>query len=493
MSDATSPAGRRWTLLLVCSAVFMLLLDVTVVTVALPEIRADLDASFAEVQWVIDAYTLALATVLLAAASLGDLRGRRRVFLGGTALFTFASALCALAPSAIALDLARAVQGLGGAAMLATALPLIGAAFPGPERAGAIGAFAATIGAAVAIGPLVGGAITEVASWHWIFIVNLPVGAAVLVLGSRRLAESADPRGQRIDLSGMALLSVGLFGLVFAIVRGNGEGWTSPSIVVALVAGFAFLVAFVVVESRVAQPMVDLRLFAIKAFSAATLAVLALGAGLFGLFLVLSIYLATALDQGSLTVGLQFLPLTFVTFVAAGVAGRQLAHRVPPILMLGGGLALVTVGLLLMTRVDATSGWTVLIPGFVIAGLGSGLINPSAATLSLAAVEPARAGVASGIVNLARQLGVAFGIAGLGAVFEASLRADVGETAGTALAAGAVVPQVADQARAALASGLDTAALVGAGITLVGAVVVVALTVRAPAPSTPRGPVAAEA
>jgi len=467
------PASPRLTLALVCLATFMLLLDVSVVTVALPDVRADLSASFSSIQWVLDAYTLMLASLLLPAASLGDLRGRRLVFLAGVAVFTAASAGCAFAPDATTLDLARAVQGAGGAAMFATALPLIGTAFPGPERAGAIGAFAATIGAAIAVGPLVGGAITSGLSWEWIFLVNVPLGLLVLVVGSRRLPETRAPDGRRIDVPGTLLSTLGLLALVFAVVRGNAEGWGSPPIVGGFVASAALLVAFVVVELRSSAPMLPLALMRVPALAAAVVSVLSLASGMFGMFLVLVIWLQAGLDQGAFSVGLQFLPLTVVSFVASAVTGRKLTAVLPVPVLLGGGLLVTTLGLALMTIVDGDSGWTALVPGFVLCGLGSGLVNPTAATLSIAAVEPARAGIASGLVNLARQVGTAIGIAALGSIFEAHVIGRLGDELRSVAAAGGAPPSAA--VRDALASGLTTAALVGAGVTVVGAVATLAL------------------
>jgi EmrB/QacA subfamily drug resistance transporter len=467
------PASPGLTLAIVCLATFMLLLDVTVVTVALPDIRADLGAGFSAIQWVLDAYTLMLAALLLPAASLGDLRGRRLVFLGGTALFTTASAGCALAPDPTTLDVARAFQGAGGAAMFATALPLISVAFPGPERAGAIGAFAATIGAAIAVGPLVGGAITSGLSWEWIFLVNVPIGVLVLVLGSRRLPETRDPGGPPIDVAGTVLSTLALLALVYAVVRGNADGWGSAPIVGAFAASAVLLGAFVLVEARTPEPMLPLGLLRVPALAAAVVSVLALATGLFGMFLVLVIWLQAGLDQSPFTVGLQFLPLTVVSFVASAWTGRRLTALLPTPVLLGGGLLLTTTGLALMTLVDGDSPWTTLIPGLALSGLGSGLVNPTAATLSLSAVEPVRAGVASGLVNLARQVGTAIGIAVLGAVFEAHVVGALGDRVGHLAAAGGVAST--GPVRDALAPGLATAALVGAVVTAVGLVATLGL------------------
>ena len=433
-------SSPRTTLALVLVAVFMLLLDISVVTVALPEIRADLSASFAATQWVLDAYALALATLLLPAASVADLRGRKAAYLTGLALFTVASLACALAPSILALGVARAAQGAGGAIVLATALPLIGAAYPGPrERSGAIAAFGATVAIAIAVGPLAGGALTEAFGWQAIFLINLPVGMAALVIASRRLVESAERIGDRpLDLAGMGLLGVGLFALVFATVRGNIEGWGSPVIVGAFTAAFALLVGFLAVERRRRAPMVDLTLFRSRAFCAAGASVLTLG-GLIGAFVPLTVFLQHGLGHSALRAGAELLPVSVMSFVAAALTARVLAARLGPGLLLSAGLGLVATGLALMTLVRDDPAVLTLVPGMMLAGLGWGTINVVATELALEAVEPARAGMATGTLNVLRQIGLAAGIAVLGAIFESAADGGLAAAAADAFLTGAIV------------------------------------------------------
>ena len=411
---------KWWTLLAVCLATFMLLLDITIVNVALPDISAELDASFSEVQWVIDAYALTLAALLLTAGSLADLLGRRLVFAVGLVCFTVASLLCAIAPDATTLILARGAQGIGGAAMFATSLALLAQEFHGPERGTAFGLWGATTGAAVAVGPLVGGALTDAFGWPSIFYLNLPIGFATLAITLRKLPESRDEEAGGIDWLGLTTFSAALFLLVFGLIESNDHGWGSALIAGTLSASAVLLVAFVVVERRVRHPMFDLSLFRKPTFGGASIAAFALSASMFAMFLYLVLYMQTILGYGPLETGLRFLPVTALSFVAAAVSGK-LTARLPARGLLGGGLLLVAAGLLLMRGLDPSDDWTALLPGFVVAGLGIGTINPSIANAAIGVVAPARAGMASGISSTFRQVGIATGIAGLGAVFQSQV------------------------------------------------------------------------
>ena len=432
-------------------AVFMLVLDVSVVTVSLPALRADLGASFESSQWVLDAYAIALATLLLPAASFADLRGRKRTYLAGLGLFTVSSLACALAPSIVALSVARGVQGLGGATLLATALPLIGAAFPEPaERAGAIAAFGATLAIGIAVGPLVGGALTEALGWQAIFLVNVPVGLVTWVAASRRLAESADPAGRRLDILGVGLLGAGLLALVFATVRGNVEGWGSAPIVGGFAAAAVLLGAFLAVERRRRDPMLELALFGSVSFSAAGVAVVALG-GLIGTLVPLAAMLEQGLGHTALQAGAEVLPVSFACLLSAAVTGQKLSPRVAPRLLLAAGLWLVAAGLDLMTLVRYGRGFPALLPGMALAGLGWGAINVVATELALAAVEPARAGMATGTLNVLRQIGMAAGIAALGAVYESATGGGLPAAAASSALAGAIIAAVGAVAVLALA------------------------------------------
>src|SRR3954454_21743156 len=283
-------ARKWWTLITVCTATFMSLLDITVVNVALPDIQKDLGASFSELQWVVDAYALMLATLTLTAGSLADMLGRRLVFAVGLGLFTVASLLCGLATSAVALDLFRGAQGVGGAIMFATSLALLAQEFEGRERGTALGIWGATIGGAVAIGPLVGGVLTEGIGWEWIFFVNIPVGIVAIALTLLRVRESRDPSARGVDWPGVVTWSGALFLLVFALIRANDEGWGSTLIVSCLLGSFGLLLMFFGFELRRERPMFDMSLFRKPAFAGASIAAFALSASMFALFLYLTLY-----------------------------------------------------------------------------------------------------------------------------------------------------------------------------------------------------------
>jgi EmrB/QacA subfamily drug resistance transporter len=415
---------RWWTLGAVCVATFMLLLDITIVNVALPDIQRDLGASFQDLQWVVDAYALTLAAFMLTAGSLADLFGRRRLFVIGLTLFVLASLLCGLSTSPTALNLSRALQGVGGAAMFATSLALLASAFTGRERGTALGIWGATTGASVAVGPLVGGVLVEHVSWQSIFFVNLPIGIAAIAVTLRTVRETKDPNAARVDWAGLVTFSGALFALVFALVRGNTEGWGSAIIVALFVAAAVLLIAFVVVERHQARPMFDLTLLRKPSFVGAALVAFCLSASLFAMFLYLTLYLQNVLGFAPLDAGLRFLPITLVSFVCAAISGN-LTERVPVRFLLGAGLGLVGLGMLLMTGLDADSKWTALLPGFIIAGAGVGLTNPAIASTAVGVVDPRRAGMASGINSTFRQVGIATGIATLGAIFQSSVASKI--------------------------------------------------------------------
>jgi len=488
---------KWWTLIAVCVATFMLLLDVTVVNVALPSIRASLGSSFSDLQWVIDAYALTLAALLLVAGSFADLFGRRIVFSIGLVVFVAASVGCGLAGTPTALNLARAVQGIGGAMMFATSLALLAAAFPGGERATAFGLWGATTGAAVAIGPLIGGALTDSLGWEWIFFVNVPIGAAALAVALLRVSESRPPRTAGVDWLGTVVFSGALFSLIFGLIRGNAEGWSSPLIVTVLAGAAALLALFVLIEARVAAPMLDLSLFRNPSFVGASVAAFVLSASMFSMFLYLTLYVQNVLGYQPLETGLRFLPTTLLSFFVAPLAGR-LSDRLPVRAFLGGGLALVGVGLLLLSGIDTRDDWTTLLPGFICTGIGVGLINPPLASAAVGVVHPSRSGMASGINSTFRQVGIATGIAALGAVFQARVTSRIGDAvAGTPVAgqakqlgeavassgAGPVVAAVPPPARQAVAAaarqafigGLNEILVIAAVVAFVGAVLSFAL------------------
>jgi EmrB/QacA subfamily drug resistance transporter len=416
---------RKWrALIIVCVAIFMLLLDITVVNVALPDIQKELHTSFTDLQWVIDAYALALATCMLSAGTLGDLLGRKRVFTTGVVLFTLASALCGAATSPLFLILARGVQGIGGAAMFAVSLAIIAQEFHGRERGTAFGLWGATVGAAVAVGPLLGGALTTYLGWRWIFFVNVPIGIACVVGSIRVLRESRDEEAGGFDLPGFVTLTAGLFALVLGLLRGNDWGWSSGRVVGLFTAAVVLLATFVFVERRSDRPMFDVSLFRVPTFTGAQITAFVMSAGLYSQFLYLTLYLQNVLGYSPIAAGVRFLPLSLMAFVTAPLAGR-LSAQIPVRLLLGGGLILVGIALLLMHGITPSSAWTTLLGGFLVGGAGIGFVNAPLASTAVSVVEPRRAGMASGINNTFRQVGIATGIAALGALFQNRIRSDL--------------------------------------------------------------------
>jgi EmrB/QacA subfamily drug resistance transporter len=471
---------RRWTLVAVCTTTFMLLLDITVVNVALPNIQHDLDASLTGLQWVVDAYALTLAALILTAGTLADRYGRRLLFMVGVVVFTLSSLLCGLAWNIAVLDVARAVQGVGGAALFATALALIGAEYRGPEIGGAIAIWGATIGAAVASGPLVGGIITDALDWRWVFFVNVPVGAFALWVALTRMGESRDPQATRTDVWGLLTFSASLFLIVFGVLRGNAEGWSSAQILGSLIGGGVLLAVFVAVEHVQARPMLDLDLFRHPGFVGVSVATFCIGAGMFSLFPYLSIYFQDVLGNSPLGAGLRFLPLTVFVFIVP-LTTRILAPNASLRWLLSGGMVLVAAALLLMHGLTPSSKWTALLPGLIVAGIGIGLANPAIAAAALRAVDPSRTGMASGINNACRLTGVAVGVAALGAVLEDRISTSLvsslgprGDSLASAVAAtgnrvASSDPSLAHPATVAYVSGLNTTLLVSCAIVAVGA------------------------
>ncbi len=411
---------QRWTLRVVCLSTALLLVNVAAPNVALPDIADDLGASFTDLQWTLSGYALALAVFLLTAGTLADRFGRRRLFVAGLVVFVAASMLCAAAPSPVALIAARIVQGVGAAVVFLSSLALLAAEFEGPARRRAIGVWGAVIGLAFAIGPLVGGLLVDAAGWRAIFVMSLVLGLPAVALGRSRLRESSDPDAGPIDWPGVAVLSTGLFAIVFAVLRGNALGWGSALVVGGLVAGALLLGAFVLVERAVAHPMLDLALFANRTFTGATIVIAVLGGATFGTFVYLSLFLLDVQGRGPVEAGLVLAPLAAVSFVVSLLAGR-FSERAPLRGSLVAGLVVTALGALLLAGIDRDAGALDLLPGLVVTGAGVGLVNPLGTFAHLGVLPPAHGGLASALNNTARQVGLAVGIAALGAMLESSV------------------------------------------------------------------------
>ena len=405
-----------WTFVVTSLALFMVVLDNLVVTSALPVLQEDLGASLEQLEWTVNAYTLPFAVLLLSGAALGDRFGRRRVFMLGLALFTGASALAAMAPDIGTLIAARAIQGVGGAIVTPLSLTILADAVGTEKRGVALGAWSAVGGLAVAAGPVVGGAVVEGLSWHWIFWINVPVGLALLPLAATRLRESYGSRAP-LDLLGLALISAGLLAIVWGLIHGNEDGWTSTGIVSALGIGALLVVAFVVWEGKAKAPMVPLGLFRNRPFAAANLASLLMYFGSFGAVFLLIQFLQTAQGYSPLQAGLRCLPWTLAPmFVAPVVGALSDKHGGGRYMVVGLTLQAIGLGWLgLALSVDAP--FSALLGGLVVSGIGNGFFFAPVANVVLGAVDPEEEGKASGINNALRELGGVFGIAVLASVF----------------------------------------------------------------------------
>jgi EmrB/QacA subfamily drug resistance transporter len=412
-----APAGNKWwTLVAVCLGTFMLLLDITIVNVALPDIQRALHSSFSGLQWVVDAYALSLAALLLTAGSLADMYGRRLFYVIGLIIFTASSLMCGLAGGTLMLQLSRALQGVGGAIMFAVSLALLAEAFRGKDRGIAFGVWGAITGLAVAIGPLLGGVLTSGLSWRWIFFVNLPIGVVAVIIAMTKVAETRAPHARRPDWAGFVLFTLALSSLVYALIESNERSFTNSLVLGCFAAAAVLLLLFVVVEWRGKHPMFDLTLFRLPTFSGGSIAAFGVSASIFALILYLVLYLQDILGYSALATGVRLLVLSGGILATSAIAGR-LSSRVPVRLLIGPGLLVVGVGLLLMRGLDATSSWTHLVPGLLVAGLGVGMVNPPLASTAVGVVKPERSGMASGINSTFRQVGIATGIALLGTLF----------------------------------------------------------------------------
>ncbi len=450
MTRRTSPA---WTFAITAIALFMVSLDNLVVTMALPVIRLDLGASLADLEWTVNAYTLTFAALLLFGAALGDRYGRRRIFTIGLAIFTVGSAAAAMAPSSSLLILARATQGLGGALIMPLSLTILSDVISEARRPLALGAWGGISGLAIAIGPVVGGAITQGVSWHWIFWINVPIGIVAIVLSTIRLRESRGA-GRSLDLPGVALAAIGLVGIVWGVTHGNGQGWTDPQVVGAIAVGAAFIGAFVAWEARTARPMLPMGLFRQRASVVANGISFLMSFGMFGSIFLLSQFFQVVQGLDPFEAGLRVLPWTAMPIVVAPIAGVASARTgARPILV--GGLALMAIGLAWIAAIISTTvPYASLVPAFIVSGTGMGLFFAPIANVVLSAVPRSDEGKASGVNNTVRELGGVFGVAVLAAIFSAN--------------GSYVAPQL-------YVDGLVPAVAAGAAVVAVSAVVALAL------------------
>jgi len=445
----TAEHAQRWTLRVVCVSTALLLLNVAAPQVAQSAIAESLGASFSDLQWVLSGYALALAVFLLTAGSLADRFGRRRLFLIGLTLFSLASGLCAIAPGSGTLIAARILQGLGAAVVFPSSLAILAEAFQGDDRRRAIGAWGATIGLAFAAGPLIGGLLVDVFGWRAIFATSFVLGAPMLLLAARQVHESRDPDPPPVDWAGVGTLSVGLFAGVFAVLRGNALGWTSTTVLGCVALCALSLSAFVAVERATARPMLELGLFRNRTFTGATAVVALLAGGPFGAFVYVTLFLLDVQERDPVEAGLVLAPLALVSFVVSAAAGRM-SERVPLRGALLAGMLVTAAGMLaLRAGISEEATWLALLPGLSITGLGVGLANPLTTFAHLGVLPPAQGGLASALNNTARQIGLAIGIAVLGALLEAELDGGGGN--------------------AAFADGVGELLLISAGLSLLGA------------------------
>ncbi|MFL5781194.1 MAG: MFS transporter [Thermoleophilaceae bacterium] len=418
---------KWWTLAAMCFALFMLMLDNTVVNVALPSIQDDLNASISSLEWTVNAYTLTFAVLLVTGGRLGDIFGRRRMFLFGVVVFAVSSAAIGLAPTQGWLVAGRAIQGVGGAFMMPGTLSIISNTFPPAERGRAIGTWAGVSALALALGPAVGGALTEYVSWRAIFFLNLPVAVGAVVVTLFATRESRDPTvGHSVDYPGIASLSVGLTALVLALVEGNRWGWGSTQIIALLVTAVVGLALFVYVELRGRAPMIEFAYLRSRSFAGASAVAFIVSFAMLSMFFFMALYMQNILEYSPLEAGIRFLPSTAVIIVVAPIAGR-LADRVGPRPLIAVGMSLAAFALFLQSRVDVHTGYAQLLPAFSIMGLGMGLTMSPMSTAGMNAVAPEKAGAASGILSMFRMLGGTFGVAAIGALFQSLARTRIDE------------------------------------------------------------------
>ena len=493
---------RWWTLAAMCFALFMLMLDNTVVNVALPSIQEDLGASLSGLEWTVNAYTLTFAVLLVTGGRLGDILGRRRMFLFGVVVFAVSSAAIGFSPNAGTLIAFRAVQGIGAAFMMPATLSIITVTFPPEERGKAIGTWAGVSALALAIGPVVGGVLTEYVSWRAIFFLNLPVAAGAVAVTLFSTRESRDESSSHaIDFPGIVALSVSLTALVLGLVEGNAWGWGSAQIIALGVVAVAGLVAFILLEPRVREPMVDFTLFRSKTFLGANAVGFIVSFAMLAMFFFLALYMQNILEFSAVEAGVRFLPSTLMIVLIAPIAGR-LADRVGPRPLIATGLSLTATSMILLTQINTGTGYGTLLPAFVIMGIGMALVMSPMSTAAMNAVPPQKAGVGSGVLSMSRMVGGTFGVAAIGALFQYLSRSYLTDhLAGTGIAPGQreqivenlgsgsngnaiagldpeQVRQATEGARDAFIHALSNGMWLSAGVSVLG--VIIALTLIAP-------------
>jgi EmrB/QacA subfamily drug resistance transporter len=512
----TDENSRWWTLGAMCFALFMVMLDNTVVNVSLPSIQRDLHASLSALEWTVNAYTLTFAVLMVTGGRLGDIFGRRRMFLFGVVVFGLSSAAIGLAPNDTTLVAFRAVQGIGAAFMMPATLSIITQAFPPHQRGMAIGTWAGVSAMALAIGPVLGGFLTQSVSWRAIFFINPPIAVGAIAVTLFATRESRDETvGKSVDIPGIAAITVGLTALVLALVEGNTWHWGSARVLSLFVIALIAIAAFVPIERRVKAPMVDFSFFRSRSFLGSSLVAFFVTFAMLAQFFFLALYLQNILHYSPLQAGVRFLPATLLIIVMGPLAGR-LTDKVGPRPLMTLGLVVVSAAIFVQSRITVHTGYLLLLPGFILMGIGMGLVMSPMSTAAMNAVDRTKAGVASGVLSMSRMVGGTFGVAVMGALIATIGRAKIDSslphlpaatraTIANSLGGGGITghhesAQVVATVREAFVSALGTGLTIGAGVTLVGAALAWALIQRAPtaaeaqpaaAPETLRGEQAA--
>jgi EmrB/QacA subfamily drug resistance transporter len=490
----TDENRRWWTLGAMCFALFMIMLDNTVVNVALPSIQRDLHATLTSLEWTINAYTLTFAVLLVTGGRLGDIFGRRRMFLFGVVVFGLSSLLIGLAPNDTVLVAFRAVQGVGAAFMMPATLSIITQAFPPHERGMAIGTWAGVSALALAIGPVVGGFLTESVSWRAIFFINPPIAAMAVAVTLFAARESRDETVSRtVDYAGIATLTIGLTALVLALIEGNKWGWGSAGIIALFATAAISLTGFLIIEQRVKAPMIDFAFFRSRTSAGVNAVAFIVSFAMFAQFFFLTLYMQNILHYSPLQTGLRFLPATAMIVLVAPISGR-LADRIGSRPLMTMGLVIVGVALFIQSHITVHSTYLLLLPGFVLMGLGMGLVMSPMSTAAMNAVDRTKAGAASGVLSMSRMVGSTFGVAVMGAIvtsvgksqinqnlpqLPAASRAAIANALGSgAVAAGHAPQEIVNVVQKAFVTAVSTGLTVGVFVVLIGAATAWALVQR---------------